>query len=369
MKRSALLLLAVLMLISACKVTEDPANTYFEAYFEENLLPNVHAWIEDMSEKPILLIGEHHGISDNYDLYYEILSALPDQRIQLVLESPPSFAYLCNEYLKTDDESLLLNAIGHLEGTFGFAQEHYEFWKKMKELTNDGKHIEVIGVDQEFQLKNLAVALLHIDKERFTPILQRIEEAGKKGGEELLQELTTIVKEYEELPSEDKGDQAVVDIMQSLGQLVENPMGDKSRDLPLYQTFVRKVDPDIRTLGIFGGDHIMKTAESESMGSRILTEASFQERVVTAQLFYIDASYMHPKSGQATPLQGLSRDSVIVQHALKQPSDLAIYRLPKDPLFENEDLKGLSLPSLYDYALTLKDAQATQRLDLDATSN
>ncbi len=43
-------------------------------------------------------------------------------------------------------------------------------------------------------------------------------------------------------------------------------MGDKERDVPLYQTFVRRVKPDVRTLGIFGGQHTTKTVASAYPG-------------------------------------------------------------------------------------------------------
>ena len=78
-----------------------------------------------------------------------------------------------------------------------------------------------------------------------------------------------------------------------------------------------------------------------------------------AQLFYVDASYMDTRSGQALPLQGLTKDSVIVQHAQRQKENVAIYRLPASPLFEGPDVRGLSLPDLYDYAFVISGAQAT----------
>ncbi len=368
-KRSLLYILIMLLLIWALNTACTSNDKEFIDYFGENQIKDIQAWIDDFQVKPILILGEHHGVADNYDLYLEILRMLPEEHIQLLLEMPPSFAYLCREYMKTGDEALLQKAIMHMEGTFGFVQENYQFWNSVKELSDNGKHIDVIGVDQEFQLKNAALALLTIDEERFTPVLQRIEKAGKKGTEELLQELENIVNEYEPLPVETDSDQVVKDIMTSLRQLLDNPMGDKSRDEAIYQTFVRKVDPNIRSIGIFGGDHITKSGESGSAVSKLFNEELFSDKVVVAEFFYVNSTYMEPKTGQASSMQGLSKNSIIVQHALREQPSVVVYRLPPDPLFETPNLKGLSLPDMYDYAVVIKNAKASEYFELSTEEN
>ncbi len=143
-------------------------------------MPNLPAFTEEVSAKNILIIGVHHGVADNYSLYLDILRHFHEDHIQLVLEMSPSFAFLCGEYLLTGNETLLQNAISHLAGTFGYSKEHVAFWQQVRQLARQGKQIDVIGVDQEFQLKNAALALLTIDQERFAPVLQRINTAGHK---------------------------------------------------------------------------------------------------------------------------------------------------------------------------------------------
>ena len=361
MKRFLCLLLFVFIMLSMSMAGLAATQEDFLAYFEENVLPSLQAWTKEISEKSILIIGEHHGVADNYSLYLDNLRCFPEEHIQLVLEMSPSFAFLCGEYLQTGNETLLKSAISHLAGTFGYSKEHLAFWKEVRQLAQQGKRIDVIGVDQEFQLKNTALALLTIDKERFTPVLQRINAAGSRGADALMKELAAIVREHEDLPADSEKDQAVQDIMLSLGQLLENPMGGKERDVPLYQTFVRRVKPDVRTLGIFGGQHITKAGKAPTLVSQLMQEDLFREQAAVAQLFYVDASYMDARSGQALPLQGLTKDSVIVQHAQRQQENVAIYRLPASPLFEGPDVKGLSLPDLYDYALVTSGAQACSR--------
>ena len=361
MKRFLCLLFPVFLLLGMATAGLAATQEDFLAYFEENALPGLQAWTKEISEKSILIMGEHHGVADNHSLYLDILHSFPEEHIQLVLEMSPSFAFLCGEYLQTGNETLLQNAIGHLVGTFGYSKEHLAFWQEVRQLAQQGKRIDVIGVDQEFQLKNTALALLTIDQERFTPVLQRINAAGSRGADALMKELAAIVREHEDLPADSERDQAVQDIMLSLGQLLENPMGDKERAVPLYQTFVRRVKPDVRTLGIFGGQHIVKTAQAPTLMSQLMQEDLFREQVAVAQLFYVDASYMDARSGQALPLQGLTKDSVIVQHAQRQKENVAIYRLPASPLFEGSDVRGLSLPNLYDYAFLISGTQACSR--------
>ena len=362
MKRFLCLLLSVFIMLSMATAGLAVTEEDFHAYFEVNALPSLLAFTEELSAKNILIMGEHHGVADNYSLYLDILRHFPEDHIQLVLEMSPSFAFLCGEYLQTGNETLLKNAIGHLAGTFGYSKEHFAFWQQVRQLAQQGKRIDAIGVDQEFQLKNAALALLTIDQERFEPVLQRINTAGAQGTDALVKELATIVQEHEGLPIESKKDQAVQDIMLSLGQLLKNPMGDKERDVPLYQTFVRRVKPDVRTLGIFGGQHTTKTAQAPTLVSQLMQDDPFRGQVAVAQLFYVDASYMDARSGQALPLQGLTKDSVIVQHAQRQREKVAIYRLPASPLFEGPDVQGLALPDLYDFAFLMENAKATRFL-------
>ena len=362
MKRFLRIFLSVFIMLSISTAGLAATEENFLAYFEENALPNLQALTEEVSAKSILIIGEHHGVADNYSLYLDILRHFHEDHIQLVLEMSPSFAFLCGEYLLTGHETLLQNAISHLAGTFGYSKEHVAFWQQVRQLARQGKQIDVIGVDQEFQLKNAALALLTIDQEWFAPVLQRINTAGTQGTDALMKELAAIVQEHEGLPIESKKDQEVQDIMLSLGQLLENPMGDKERDVPLYQTFVRKVKPDVRTLGIFGGQHITKTSQAPTLVSQLMQDDPFREQVAVAQLLYVDASFMDARSGQALPLQGLTRDSVIVQHAQRQKEGVAIYRLPASPLFEGPDVRGLSLPDLYDFAFLMEKAKATRLL-------
>ncbi len=360
MKHLALIMLACLLLFGVCQASEKD----FLAYFDENALSDLKVWVEDIAERKILIMGEHHGVAENYDLYLKILESLPDEQIQLVIEMSPSFAFVCGQFLKTGDEALLKNSIAHLEGTFAFAQEHLWFWQGVKRIADGGKRIDIIGVDQEFQLKNFALALLLIDKDRFSPVLERIDAAGRIGGDALMETLGATVKEYSALPIEQEQDQSIHDIMLSLSQLLDNPMGEKGRDVPLYQTFARKVNPDISALGIFGGQHVAKTAQGTSMASLLKEDGRFGNKMAVAQLFYVDTSYMSAQSGEALPLQGLTQDSIMVQHALQQKARVAIYRLPPSPLFGGPGVRGLSLPSLYDYALIMKNAQATTSFDL-----
>lgn len=221
----------------------------------------------------------------------------------------------------------------------------------------------MIGIDQEFQLKNTGLVLLTIDKDAFTRVLQRIDEAGADGTDALLQELDAIVKEYDAKPINTYKDAAVQDIMVSLAQLCQNPKGDKNRDLPLYQTFVRKVDPNRRVLGLFGGDHIVKASDSGSMVSQLLANAKYREQIAVMQLFYVNSSYMEASTGQSVLLESLSEDSVIVQDALQAKEAVVAYRLPEDELFSTPDLKRLALPALYDYAFVIKDAKASTRIE------
>lgn len=362
MKRFLCLLLSMLIMQSMSAVGLAASEEDFLAYFEENVLPSLQAFTKEISEKNILIMGEHHGVADNSSLYLDILRHFPEDHIQLVLEMPPSFAFLCGEYLQRGNETLFQKAISHLAGTFGYSKEHVAFWQQVRQLAQQGKQIDVIGVDQEFQLKNAALALLTIDQERFAPVLQRINTAGTQGTDALMKELAAIVKEHEGLPIESKKDQAVQDIMLSLGQLLENPMGDKERDVPLYQTFARRVKPDVLTLGIFGGQHTTKTAQAPTLVSQLMQDDPFRGQVAVAQLFYVDASFMDARSGQALPLQGLTKESVIVQHAQRQQRKVTIYRLPASPLFEGPDVQGLALPDLYDFAFLMENAKATRLL-------
>lgn len=362
MKRRILQGILVVVLLSIVGTACTGKDKELQAYFQNNRVTDREAWMQDAAAKPILLIGEHHGVADNYELFLDILRELPEESIQLVMEMPPSFAYLCTEYLITGDENLLLQALQNMEGTFGFTQENLQFWRQVKTFSEEGKRIDVIGIDQEFQLKNTGLALLTIDKDAFTPVLQRIDKAGADGTVALLQELDAIVKEYDAKPANTDKDAAVQDIMVSLAQLCQNPKGDKNRDLPLYQTFVRKVDPNRRVLGLFGGDHIVKASDSGSMVSQLLANAKYREQIAVMQLFYVNSSYMDASTGQSVLLESLSEDSVIVQDALQAKEAVVAYRLPEDELFSAPDLKGLALPALYDYALVIKDAKASTRI-------
>lgn len=46
---------------------------------------------------------------------------------------------------------------------------------------------------------------------------------------------------------------------------------------------------------------------------------------------------MDSQTGQAVPIQGLSEDSILVQHALQQDEAKLVFSLPADPLFESPD--------------------------------
>lgn len=331
-------------------------TSQFDTYFTANAIAGVEGFHQEIKDKHILLVGEHHGIADNYNLYLALLHTFTQSHVQLVLELPPSSAYLLGEYVRSGDTALLLQSISLLQGTFGYSQEHIDFWQQVRQMHLNGRTFEVVGVDQEFQLKSMAFALLQLDEQTYTPVLAQINEAGKQGVTALMEALASMVKVHEGMEIKDKKDQAIYDIMISVEQLLDNPTGDKNRDFPLYQTFKRKVNPDFPALGVFGGAHIARATDGTSMVSMLLKEPSLVDHITTAQLFYMNSSYRVATSGMVNSLSSFTDDSIIVQHARKQSSDLCIYRLPHDALFEKEDL---SLPAMYDYVMLLFNAKAT----------
>lgn len=353
-KRAAAGLLILALLLSGCGTVDEKGH---HAYFDANALPGLEALAADTREKNILLIGEHHGIADNYDLYLRLLRGFPEARIQLVFEMPPSFAFLCNEYLRTGDSQPLIRGIENLAGTFSSAREHLAFWQEVRRIAGEeGKSVAVIGVDQEFQLENTALALSRIDEGRFTPLLARIGQGGEKGEEAAA--VAALVEAAGGRSIENEEDQAVFDIMESLRQRLDNPRGDKARDLPLYETFARRVDPAVRALGVFGSMHIQKAADPAVMASLLLEDPRFKEQVRVARLFYVDAEYCNPATGSPLALSELPESAVIVKNARRRGGKLAIYRLPDDPLFAGRQPEGHPSPALYDYALLLFDAGA-----------
>lgn len=69
-------------------------TSQFDTYFTANAIAGVEGFHQEMKDKHILLVGEHHGIADNYNLYLALLHTFTQGHVQLVLELPPSSAYL-----------------------------------------------------------------------------------------------------------------------------------------------------------------------------------------------------------------------------------------------------------------------------------
>lgn len=361
MKRLGIwVLILSLLLLWSCKT--DTLVADFEQYFSGNQLEDSAELIESVKAPPLLILGEHHGVADNYEFYQQLIAQWSEQPIQLVLEMSPSFAYLAQSYLDTGDEALLHQAIEHLTGTLVYSEEFVEFWKGLKSQVDAGKTLRVIGVDQEFQLKNMALALMKIDPERFEPELARINRAAQSGDGALIEALKTMVKEQTALASDDPLEPTVQAIMQSVLELTENPQGDQVRDQALAESFKRQVDPDTSLLGIFGGDHVTKSGTEPSMVQRLLKEPELKERLSVAQLFYIDSEYMASATGDVQTITGLSKDSIMIQVTQAQTQRPVIYRLPESELFTRTDVQGMVLPELYDYAVIFFDAQAMRAI-------
>lgn len=358
MKKSFLAcLLILLMLCGFMPVHAQLAIDQAHAYLDRNALSGIQELVSATEEKGILLIGEHHGVARNYKLYLHLLRHFQEERIQLVMEIPPSNAYLFNEYLKTGDESLMSACILNLRGSFAHTQENLDFWRSVKELTGNGKSFEVIGVDQEFQLKNAALALGRLDPARYQEALDRILEASGKSTTLLIQELQALIDAHQGMAADDIKSKTIRAIINSLEQMLDDPRGENCRDCPMHQMFADQVDPNILSLGIFGGVHVPRQAASPTLASLLLQDSRYKDRLAVAQIFYNNSCYLHPRSGEILVLDTLACDAVMVENAKRKDKGTVIYRLTHCEHFDAHEAAGLPLPLLYDYAIMMVDAK------------
>ncbi|MCF7972715.1 MAG: erythromycin esterase family protein [Phycisphaerae bacterium] len=104
----------------------------------------------------VILTGEGHGMSVNYQLRRAFLTYLKD-RIDLdylLLEVGPSQAGTLNHYLKTGDTGLLDALYRYWEGTYEWTQESYDSWPYVYAFNQTlplTRRLVCVGIDVEHQ--------------------------------------------------------------------------------------------------------------------------------------------------------------------------------------------------------------------------
>lgn len=111
--------------------------------------------LEDFEAHDLFLVGESHGVSENYSLMYDLTVWFHKQGVRYHLaEYGYSHGQLVNRYLETGDRGILDELFDDLEGTAAWSKETYQFYERIYQY-NQGlpreQRIIMVAIDIEHQ--------------------------------------------------------------------------------------------------------------------------------------------------------------------------------------------------------------------------
>ncbi|MDO5725094.1 MAG: hypothetical protein Q4P29_02200 [Tissierellia bacterium] len=364
MKKFNLLVLALIfsLFFTACgnshtELVED--NLDFEQLIDDGYIENIDTLLENMNDKNIIILGEHHGVSENFDIVLDIINSIETKKLNLVVEYSPAYAFMLNNYLKTRDDDLLYKVFENSKGTFIHTKESIKLYQNIKKISDSNKDIEIIGIDQDFVIENIILALETLNDERFLSDIENINSA--KDIDSLIKSLESFVNKTKDLDSDKKMNEDVIKIAQGVEALLKNPKGDKNRDFAMYELFKRFVDPKIKTLCLLGGSHVLNLNNPNSehnFKDLVSKDEQFKDKLLIGLIFYFDSKYMNA-DGSIMDLNSMfSKDSLIIKKALEKDEQFVFFDMRKIPLTMN----GENIYGLIDYSIVLKNGTATEVL-------
>ena len=161
----------------------------------------------DIGNNEIFLLGETHGVQENYQLDLALFKYLKERtNIKYYLaETGYAQGRLINRYIQTGDEEIIKKIYSYLRGTYAYNKTRYQ---KLKELRNyyknlpEGDKFEYLGIDIEHQLQSAFwyMNTLLPEKsipERIRPVIIRLQQIHKKRqyNREEIKKLSRNIKE------------------------------------------------------------------------------------------------------------------------------------------------------------------------------
>lgn len=165
--RTLLLILIAWSLLSCSLSTASPElHDYLSDHATELSLDNeivdsgdsflsMNSYLDDSK---VFLLGESHGVADNYDLAFQMvdyLYRLAGVRYYLA-EIGYASAFYVNRYLETGDEALLDRVMALSEGSFSWTKEKAQFIRSLREYNISlpaSERIVYVGIDIEHQIR------------------------------------------------------------------------------------------------------------------------------------------------------------------------------------------------------------------------
>jgi hypothetical protein len=150
-KNSAALILILSLILGGCGDKLSP-------WLEGKGVTLDQQWLispEDFDAHDLFLVGESHGVAENYSLMYDLTLWFHKQGVRYHLaEYGYSHGQMVNRYLETGDRGILDELFAHLEGTAAWSKETYQFYERIYQY-NQGlpreQRIIMVGIDIEHQ--------------------------------------------------------------------------------------------------------------------------------------------------------------------------------------------------------------------------
>lgn len=101
---------------------------------------------EDLMDNNIFLIGESHGMKENYQIKKEMVKYLKEKINfkYMLTEFSSADTYLYNQYMETGDISIINRMFEQLEGAIGWTKEEYDFVKWVYSFNQTLKEVDRI---------------------------------------------------------------------------------------------------------------------------------------------------------------------------------------------------------------------------------
>jgi len=162
-----------------CFSQKNPKNQLNSYKIKKYLLENKHRIKYDTSDfnfmnkniqnSDVFFVGETHGFSEvrKFAIHYMKYVKEKANFKYYLDEAPYSMGLKLNEYLKTGDESILINALNSLKGTYGWTKEAFNNYKAIYELNKLYKEedkIRILAVDIEHVWKDTKQVLMALNE-------------------------------------------------------------------------------------------------------------------------------------------------------------------------------------------------------------
>ncbi|AHM62798.1 hypothetical protein D770_22765 [Flammeovirgaceae bacterium 311] len=251
---------------------------------------------QDIEDKKIILLGEHHYMAANTPLQTDLFIHLNKQVgvRHLLIEFGRAEAYLYNQYLQTGDEK-------YLNKTFAGFSRYKEFfpgWRKLYAYNaglDSGKKMVVHGLDIEREPGLSASMYALLSAYENNPSVSSLRDAIKLrldtiGIERDTKEYTFYLREkIAALSLPDGENKKSIDYILGNNSFFSNFM---QRDKYMEQTFLELDTTDEVYLGQFGFGHTQMN-NGEYLAGLLSKHEKYQNKILIMNMYYMDSGKAH----------------------------------------------------------------------------